>query len=265
MTATLTSLASTLVDAPAQVDGPALADAPAPTRKERNLAIDALRVGSMGMVVIGHWLASHIGLDEDNRITGGNGLDKMSALHWMTWIFQVMPLFFCVGGFANATSLASAERNGVSTPEWIGLRLRRLLAPVAVFAGAWLILVLAATAIGQGEIARQASRVSVIPLWFMAVYVLDIGLGPVLRTLWHRYRFGAIAGVAALVCTLDIASQLTGSLGLLKLPNALIGWSVFQLLGIAWHDRALSTGTFDESARSRRSPRSGWWLLALGR
>jgi Acyltransferase family len=211
-----------------------------PAKPSRNLAIDAMRVASMGCVVIGHWLASYIGLDEAGKIVGGNGLDKMPSLHWMSWLFQVMPLFFCVGGFANATSLVSAQKKGTTIPTWIALRLRRLLSPVAVFATVWLLIVAVGTLVGQGGMARMGSRVAVIPLWFMAVYVLDIGLAPVLRKLWTTFQWKAIIGVAALVGGLDLLSQTNDNLDFMKLPNAFIGWSVFQLLGMAWHAGSFS-------------------------
>jgi hypothetical protein len=221
----------------------------------RNRAVDALRAGSMCAVVIGHWLASHVGLDSAGNPTGGNGLADMASLHWVTWLFQVMPLFFCVGGFANAASLASAERAGTPDRIWVALRLRRLLAPVAVFAGAWLAIVGTAALVGAGGIAAMAAKLAAIPLWFMAVYTLDIALAPTLRRLWVRHGWAFLGALVALVCCLDLAHQ--AGAAYIEIVNVFVGWSIFQVLGMAWH-----AGAFRRSHAMGLAPIAG--AIAVG-
>ena len=41
----------------------------------------------------------------DGSIAGRNALELAPPMSWITWIFQVMPLFFVVGGFSSAVSL----------------------------------------------------------------------------------------------------------------------------------------------------------------
>jgi hypothetical protein len=43
---------------------------------------------------------------------------------WLTWIFQVMPIFFVVGGFANAASWESARARGLGCSAWVSRRLQ---------------------------------------------------------------------------------------------------------------------------------------------
>jgi peptidoglycan/LPS O-acetylase OafA/YrhL len=205
----------------------------------RNRAVDALRVGAMCMVAVGHWLAADIRVDGAGTLIGGSGLAAMPALHPLTWIFQVMPLFFCVGGFANAASLASATRNGTPATTWIGLRLRRLLGPVAWFATAWLAIVGVGTAVGAGAIVAQAASLAVIPLWFLAIYVLDIALSPTLVRAWNRWHGGFAAALVAIIVVLDLLR--VAGFSVAELPNALIGWSCFQVMGIAWHSGWLTS------------------------
>ena len=50
------------------------------------------------MVVLGHWLAVLVTW-EDGTVTGENALNVVPDLWPLTWVFQVMPLFFFVGGF----------------------------------------------------------------------------------------------------------------------------------------------------------------------
>jgi hypothetical protein len=203
----------------------------------RNRAVDALRVMAMSAVVIGHWIAADVRLGDDGKPTGGNALADLTSMHWLTWLFQVMPLFFCVGGFANSSSLDSSHRKGMADRTWIALRLRRLLAPVSVFMGAWLVIVGVAYGLGAGSIGSAAAKLATIPLWFMAVYVLDIALAPTLRRLWLKHGFVILAGLAAAVASLDIAHQ--AGVSYIETINVFIGWSTFQVLGMAWHAGAL--------------------------
>jgi hypothetical protein len=74
----------------------------------------------------------------------------------LTWLFQVMPLFFIVGGYANAISWRSAGRRGESYATWLQTRLVRLVRPTAVFFAVWVGL-LAAVVIGVPDAARAAA------------------------------------------------------------------------------------------------------------
>ena len=82
------------------------------TPPERNRYVDFLRAVSILMVVTGHWLVATVWY-HDGTLTPGDLLELRPRTQWMTWIFQVMPIFFIVGGYANAVSLESAHRRGV--------------------------------------------------------------------------------------------------------------------------------------------------------
>src|SRR3982751_3653150 len=78
----------------------------------RDRYVDALRVGSLVVVILGHWLMGVV-------TAGGqisNALVASPALRLATWVLQVMPLFFLVGGVAHAHALASLDRRGVTGP-----------------------------------------------------------------------------------------------------------------------------------------------------
>ena len=188
----------------------------------------------MCMVAVGHWLAAEVHLDSAGNLAGGNGLAAMPLLHPLTWVFQVMPLFFCVGGFANAASLISASRKGTSDRTWIALRLRRLLGPVSMFAGSWLLLLVTGSMVGQFALMKDASSLAAIPIWFLAAYTADIALSPMLLRAWDRWQGKALATLVGVVVALDLARVVFG-VSLIQLPNVIIGWSCFQLMGIAWY------------------------------
>jgi peptidoglycan/LPS O-acetylase OafA/YrhL len=70
---------------------------------ERNRHLDLLRVAAIGGVVYGHWLL--IGVTYcGGRLSGLDAVDYVSWGQWVTWAFQVMPVFFLVGGYVHARS-----------------------------------------------------------------------------------------------------------------------------------------------------------------
>jgi peptidoglycan/LPS O-acetylase OafA/YrhL len=70
---------------------------------DRNRYADLLRVLAMGAVVYGHWLLTDVTY-RNGQFGGRNALDYISWGRWGTLLFQVLPVFFLVGGYANATS-----------------------------------------------------------------------------------------------------------------------------------------------------------------
>ena len=89
------------------------ADLAALTPESRDRYVDFLRACSILTVVCGHWLIAIFGW-RDGRITVDNAVGLQSGLWVATWVLQVMPLFFFVGGFANAAGWDSAQRRGLS-------------------------------------------------------------------------------------------------------------------------------------------------------
>src|SRR5215213_9339963 len=105
-----------------------------PARRERY--VDFLRVLSLAVVMLGHWLMAAVEW-RDGRLVAGNVLEASPAVQWLTWLFQIMPVFFVVGGFANTASWTAAVRDGRGYGEWLASRLVRLVRPVLAFAVVW--------------------------------------------------------------------------------------------------------------------------------
>ena len=105
----------------------------AATPAERDRFADLVRVASILVVVAGHWLMAVVTW-RDGRVEGGNALPLVPGLWLATWLLQVMPLFFFVGGLAN---LVSAGRGG-GWATFVRARAARLLRPTrAVGCPAW--------------------------------------------------------------------------------------------------------------------------------
>ncbi len=210
------------------------------TPPERNRYVDFLRAVSILMVVTGHWLVATVWY-HDGTFVPGDLLELRPNTQWMTWIFQVMPIFFIVGGYANAVSLESARRRGVRYAGWLATRLHRLVTPLLALLVGWGLLALALYFFGvSGDVTRLASRGALIPTWFLAIYLAIVMLAPLTYKAWQRWGFVslfAFAGVGALV---DYAFFAAG-MEWLGWTNYFWVWLSVHHLGYAWRDGRLGS------------------------
>ncbi|MEU2184056.1 acyltransferase family protein [Streptomyces thermolilacinus] len=168
------------------------------TPATRDRYIDLLRVASLAVVVLGHWLMASV--TDDGRV--GNLLAVVPGLQVLTWVLQVMPVFFFVGGFAHALSYRSRP----AYAEFVRGRVRRLLRPTVLFAVVWFLLALPLQF--GGGLTGTALRLVTQPLWFVGIYLAMVAFTPPLLRLHRRWgwgAFGALAGGAAAVDVLRFA------------------------------------------------------------
>ncbi|MBQ1049661.1 acyltransferase [Micromonospora sp. C51] len=212
-----------------------LARLAARTPAERERYLDLLRALAIVLVVLGHWAIAAVEYDESGRPDGHSALTALPWAYPLTWAVQVMPVFFLVGGYANAASLATHQSRGGDAIGWLLGRSARLLRPTSA-----LVLVLAGGALvarlggAQPDEVRPVVWFATIPLWFLAAYLAVVPLTPVMYAL-HR-RFGLLVPLALAV--LVAAGDLGRALGPanLALPNYLLGWLAVHQLGFAWYD-----------------------------
>jgi hypothetical protein len=202
--------------------------------------VDFLRAASLCAVVLGHWLmaAPRVG-------DGGASLHHLLSIspwtHFLTWFFQVMPIFFFVGGWSNATTWSAARRDGLPFSDWLHRRAVRLLLPVGVLLLFWLVAGAVAAAAGlDPEILRVASRIALVPVWFLAVYLAVVALVPVTHGAWCRWGMGSFWGLIAAACFIDwgFFSQGWDAFGW---TNYLVLWAAVHQLGYAWKDGRLAS------------------------
>src|SRR5215213_4324561 len=172
-----------------------------PARRERY--IDFLRVFSLAVVMLGHWLMAAVEW-RDGRLVAGNVLEAAPASQWLTWVFQIMPVFFVVGGFSNTASWTAAVRDGRGYGEWLGSRLVRLVRPVLAFALVWSAAVVALSLAGVDPATVRASSIAQ-PLWFLAVYVVVVALAPVMIAAHARWGWTVPVALGAAVAAVDLA------------------------------------------------------------
>ena len=211
----------------------------AATPPSRNRYADFLRAVAILAVVFGHWLMAAVWVDDAGHHTA-NVLGLIEGTQWLTWGLQVMPIFFFVGGFSNWISFTRTE-DGFGT--WLRGRLRRLVVPTIPLIAIWGVLGLLGPAIGiPADLARAGSQTALIPLWFLAVYVLQVAATPLSVAVWKRYGLKAAAYLSAGAFATDAirAVTVTG----VGFANYLFVWGTIYLLGHGW-----ATGTFANQRR----------------
>jgi len=205
------------------------------TPPERNRYVDFLRSVSILIVIVGHWLIATT-YYVDGNLTSGHLLKSQPQTQWLTWIFQVMPIFFIVGGYANAVSLESARRKGIGYAGWLAARLNRLVIPLLVLLTAWAAIATILHLFGaRPEVIEYASKAALIPTWFLAIYIMVVILAPSMYNFWRRLGFASFwifVAVAALVDFLFFAADIRWP----GWTNYFWVWLAVHHLGFAWRD-----------------------------
>jgi hypothetical protein len=124
----------------------------------------------------------------------------------LTWLLQLVPLFFLTGGHANLLAWRAADGYSGYLTERIGWLIR----PVLAFVTAWLVVPLSLELLQAPEEAIAAfGRIVLQPLWLLGLYLLVVAALPVMLRL-HRRRPLATP-VALLAITVAIALAGRGS------------------------------------------------------
>lgn len=205
------------------------------TPGDRNRYVDFLRAISILVVITGHWLIAAF-YYHDGSLTPSDLLEFQPKTQWLTWMFQVMPIFFIVGGYANAVSLESAQRREIPYAGWLAARLNRLVTPLLVLILGWALLAAILHFSGvSGDVIRLASRAALIPIWFLAIYIMVVVLAPVTYTAWRRWGFASFWAIAAIAALIDVGF-FVADLRWLGWSNYFWIWLSVHHLGYAWRD-----------------------------
>lgn len=208
------------------------------TPEERNRYVDFLRSVSILVVITGHWLMATAWY-VDGELVQGKLLASHPWTQWLTWIFQVMPIFFIVGGYANGVSLESARRKQLGYAGWLATRLNRLVGPLLVLLFFWaaLAIVMKMSGVSVGVI-QYSSRASLIPIWFLAIYIMVVILAPASYWLWQKYGFASFWMFVAVAILVDLAFFVL-DLQWMGWSNYFWVWLAVHHLGFAWRDNRI--------------------------
>ena len=203
----------------------------------RDLALDAARVACLIAVVVLHVLL--VTLTTDPSTGALRTVMAPTEASWyapVSWLVQVMPLFFVVGGCASAISWSRQSAEGVRGPAWVRARLLRLVVPASAV---WVALALAgalATLVGMpADWASMALQGLGMHLWFVGAYTACLVGVPLLHGLHERrpvLTLAALVGLSAAVEALRIAAERPwwGLLGFAPV------WLAIHQIGFFRHD-----------------------------
>lgn len=182
----------------------------------RDRVTDAVKALALLLVVVGHSLAWNVtpsgGLD--------NTLNYAPQLWWLTWLLQILPLFFFIAGSGMVRLAAdrSAQRYLVRTA--------RLLEPALLLFVLALIVSIALKATAPASLQRSVGVLLVQLTWFLGVYLLLVSLAPAIT------RAARPAGVALLVAAIAAVDFLRVHVASgLGWVNMVLVWALFAVLG----------------------------------
>ena len=211
----------------------------AATSASRDRYVDFLRAFSIAVVVFGHWLMAIV-FFEGGRVSGENALEAIDGLWVLTWVLQVMPVFFFVGGFSNLVSLKAAYAKGETPGMFIRSRVARLMRPTVVFIGVWLVAAfILENVFDLGAAVSHGTALIAKPVWFLAVYTLVIALAPTMLALHRRHGIRVPAAMIAATVLVDVM-RLAGGIELLGYLNFAFVWLFAHQLGFFYADGTLT-------------------------
>jgi len=214
------------------------------TPDTRDRFVDFLRALSIAVVILWHWVFSITQWSTDNdSLIMPNPIGGVPGLWAATWLLQIMPVFFLVGGYANLAGLdGMTAANADIRPTWrafVAKRLHRLGKPVGLYVGLWVIGEIVAHALVPGYRGVTTwGMVVFVPLWFLGVYVSVVLLAPFTARLHHRAPWHTLGGLVAGIALADAARFGLGIERAGLLTSALV-WVFVHQLGYFWRDGSL--------------------------
>ena len=215
---------------------PSPAEVEAGTPATRDRAIDVIRIVSLVGVVVGHTVMATSTL-RDGVFIWSNLLTASPVFQALTWVFQIMPLFFFAGVAACIDSWTPGHQLG---------QLADAALHPALPAGVLLPGVLVGRARGA---ARRSARAclrtrrgdfSIQLLWFLGAYVLVLAAVPLLARITTTGRLvAAVVGTYAFIAVVDaIRINVDGCLALGYLN--MVVWVIPGMFGVAYRRRLLA-------------------------
>ncbi|MFH8347023.1 acyltransferase family protein [Streptomyces sp. NPDC018045] len=221
---------------------------------QRDRAVDGLRALALLAVPTGHWLVGGLVRDADGALHNASPLSAFAPLAPITWVLQMLGIFFLVGGYASVLSFRRATGRGMSRGDWLRGRLARLLRPAVGVTAVWAVLAAVLYAAGVPVTTLHTAATLVVqPLWFVGVYAVVTALTPYCVAASRRLGGWAAAPLAAVIAVVDVLRY--GPYGdsipyEVTLISLVPGWLFGYQLGVCWGEKRLG--------------RRGAWLLLAG-
>lgn len=211
------------------VDGPG---GSATSAEGRDVVIDVIRVLSLAVVIALHCVYVRLTL-VDGALVAQTAIGG-PVVATLTWLLQVMPLFFLAAGFANTRMVDRCRREGTPVSAAQALRLRRVLSPLALLLLMMLGICLVVAWADPGA-SRVVGAEAGSHLWFATAYLLCLAVAPMMVGLHDRYGVrvpAALVGGSVLVDTVRFGDVIDADLA--RFPGFALVWLACHQLGILY-------------------------------
>lgn len=216
------------------------------TPSSRDRYVDFARALSIAVVVAWHTVFS-LTQWRNGRVVMPNPIDSIPFGGLATWLLQIMPVFFIVGGFTNYRGVKAKPPR-----QFLRERLQRLARPVLGFAAVVVCLEAGLRLVG-GPGFLEMGHLVLVPLWFLGFYAICIVAAPI-TVRWHQRR----PAVTILTMTAVVAS---GDLLRFAMGVSVAGYLTSTVVFIVCHQ----IGYFYADGRLPGAGRRLWvGLTALG-
>jgi hypothetical protein len=200
----------------------------------RDRAIDVIRIVSLVGVVVGHTVMATSTI-RDDVLLWTNLLTASVIFQALTWVFQIMPLFF----FAGVAASVDGWSPGTSWGNWMMRRCSRLYRPVFYYLAFWVSALAILRYFLPEHVYDPVAGISIQLLWFLGAYVLVLAAVPLLaRITTTGHLLLAVGGTYAFVAMVDairIDTDAPAGLGYLNL----VAWLIPGMLGVAYRRNLL--------------------------
>lgn len=200
----------------------------------RDELIDLLRSIATTTVVVYHWVFTIVVWRPDGP-HADNPIGYVSGLWSLTWVLQVLPLFFVAGGFVHARAWSRYRGTPGAWPRFFGRRALQLgipaLALIAVVAGAGI----AITFFHEGPDPWMTRAVMLVlsPLWFLIVYLFMVATVPIWDALDRRWGELVPLGLIAATMAVDLVRFRYGHPEVAWF-NMVFVWGAAHQVGWSW-------------------------------
>jgi hypothetical protein len=224
---------------------PTPAEVEAATPADRDRAIDVIRIVSLVGVVFGHTVMATSTIRDDVFIWS-NLLTASTVFQALTWVFQIMPLFFFAGVAASVTSWRPDTSPGAAPAVqpwggWLLKRCTRLYRPVFYYLVFWGVTLFALRFVLPVHVYEPVAGISIQLLWFLGAYVLVLAAVPLLARITTTAQLaGAVIGTFAFIAVIDVVRITMDGAGyaMLGYLNTVV-WLVPGMFGVAYRRNLL--------------------------
>lgn len=200
----------------------------------RDPIIDLLRSGATTTVVLWHWVFTIIVWRPDGP-HADNPIGYVAGLWCLTWILQVMPLFFMAGGYTHSLAWARHRDRTDGWGSFAARRVRQLALPALVLVAVVVGAAAAVAAVSSGDDPWLTRGIVLVlsPLWFLIVYLFLVVTVPLWDGLHQRFGELAPLGLVALAMGVDVLRFRYGY-EQLAFANLVFVWAACHQVGWCW-------------------------------